>query len=46
MECELCDYRVATCDVSDGWYSFLVCYECANALGDAWSVMAEADVLR
>lgn len=44
MECELCDYRIATLEVSDGAYSFTVCSKCADALGDAWVVVAEADV--
>ena len=44
MECELCDYRIATLEVSDGAYSFCVCSHCSDALGDTWLVMAEADV--
>ena len=43
MECELCDHRIATLEVSDGAYSFCVCSRCSDALGDTWLVMAEAD---
>ena len=44
MECELCDYRLATELVSDGAYEFFVCANCSEALGESWVVMAEADV--
>ena len=44
MECELCDYRLATELVSDGAYQFSVCANCSEALGESWLVMAEADV--